>query len=133
MFRWAAVRQPAVGEWVNRLSRLPAPRLNARLGTPIARALANRVGADDEAVQRELQLLPDRLDRVDGMLASGLIGGDTLNAADLQIGCSVRVFLAFPQVAPYLAGRPCEAHARRVLPDTPEPVPLRLPEAWLPA
>ena len=93
----------------------------------------NSVGADDEAVQRELQLLPDRLDRVDGMLASGLIGGDTLNAADLQIGCSVHVFLAFPQVAPYLAGRPCEAHARRVLPDTPEPVPLRLPEAWLPA
>lgn len=133
MFRWAAVRQPAVREWVNRLSGLPAPKLNARLATPIARALANKVGADDEAVRRELRLLPERLDRVDGMLASGLIGAAALNAADLQIGCSTRVFLTFPQIAPHLAGRPCEAHALRVMPEAPGPVPLRLPEEWLPA
>ena len=78
-------------------------------------------------------LLPERLDRVDELLASGLIGGETLNAADLQIGCSVRTFLTFAQVAPFVEGRPCAAHARRVLPDAPEPVPLVLPEAWLPA
>jgi len=41
--------------------------------------------------------------------------------------------LAFPQVARFVEGRPCAAHARRVLPDAPEPVPLVLPEAWLPA
>jgi glutathione S-transferase len=133
MFRWAAVRQLAVREWVNRLNGLPAPAVGARLAVPIAKSMANKVGADDNAVRRELQLLPERLDRVDELLASGLIGGEQLNAADLQIGCSVRVFLAFGQVAPYVAGRPCEAHARRVLPETPEPVPLRLPEEWLPA
>jgi glutathione S-transferase len=94
--------------------------------------MANRVGADDAGVQRELALLPKRLDRVDELLASRVIGGAQLNAADLQIGCSVRVLLEFPQVAPLLAGRPCEAHARRVLPDTPGPIPARLPEAWLP-
>ena len=132
MFRWATVHQPAVREWVARLSGLPAPRLNARLGVPIARALANQVGADDAGVQDELTLLPARLDRVDELLASGLIGGETLNAADLQIGCSVRVFCEFPQLAPLLAGRPCEAHARRVLPDTPGPIPAHLPEEWLP-
>ena len=132
MFRWAAVRQLEVREWVNRLSGLPAPRLNGRLAVPIARAMANNVGADDAAVQRELALLPERLDRVDDLIAAGVIGGDQLNAADLQIGCSVRVFLEFAQVAPLLAGRPCEAHARRVLPETPGPIPARLPEEWLP-
>jgi hypothetical protein len=45
----------------------------------------------------------------------------------------VRVFLTMPQVAPYVTGRTAEAHARRVLPDAPEPVPLRMPPEWLPA
>jgi glutathione S-transferase len=133
MFRWAAVRQFEVREWVNRLNGLPAPSLGARLATPIAKSMANKVGADDAKVQEELRLLPERLDRVDALLASGLIGGETLNAADLQVGCSVRALLALPQVAPFIAGRPAEAHARRVLPETPEPVPLHLPEAWLPS
>lgn len=132
MFRWAAVRQLEVREWVNRLNGLPAPNVGARLAVPIAKSMANKVGADDAGVQRELRLLPERLDRVDALLASGLIGGETLNAADLQIGCSVRTFLTFPQVATLVEGRPCAAHARRVLPDAPEPVPLRLPEEWLP-
>jgi glutathione S-transferase len=133
MFRWAAVRQVGVREWVQRVSGLPAPSVGARLATPIAKAMANKVGADDETVRRELQLLPERLDRVDELIATGVIGGETLNAADLQIGCSVRTLLAFPQVAPFVEGRPCAAHARRVLPDAPEPVPLVLPETWLPA
>ena len=133
MFRWAAVRQLEVREWVQRQSGLPAPSVGARLGTPIAKSMANKVGADDAGVQHELALLPERLDRVDELLASGLIGGETLNAADLQIGCSVRTFLTFAQLAPFVEGRPCVAHARRVLPDAPEPVPLVLPEAWLPA
>jgi hypothetical protein len=42
------------------------------------------------------------------------------------------VFLSFAQLEPLLAGRPCEAHARRVLPDMPGPIPARLPEEWLP-
>jgi glutathione S-transferase len=131
MFRWAAVRQLPVRTWVNELSGLPAPKLNARLAVPIARAMARKVGADDAGVQRELALLPQRLDRVDELLAAGLIGGPQLNAADLQIGCSVRVLLEFPQLAPLLAGRPCEAHARRVLPETPGPIPARLPDEWI--
>jgi glutathione S-transferase len=94
--------------------------------------MANHVGADDAGVRRELALLPQRLDRVDELLASGLIGGATFNAADLQVGCSVRVLLAFPQLEPLIAGRPCEAHARRVLPDAPGPIPARLPEEWVP-
>ena len=133
MIRWAAVRQLDVRAWIGAQSGMPAPRASARTARPIAARLANQVGADDAGVQRELALLPARLDRVDALLASGVLGGETLNAADLQIGCSVRILLTIPQVAPYVEGRPCEAHARRVLPGAPEPVPLRLPQEWLPA
>jgi glutathione S-transferase len=132
MFRWAAGRQLDVREFVNRTSGLPAPRAGARLAWPIARRMAAKVGASDDGVRRELRLVPERLDHVDALLAEGVIGGETLNAADLQIGCSVRSLLTFGQLVPLLAGRPCEAHARRVLPDAPGPVPARLPEAWLP-
>jgi glutathione S-transferase len=132
MVRWAAVRQLEVREWINRLSGLPAPRLNARLGLPIAKRLADRVGASDEGVREELRLLPQRLDRVDELLSRGVIGGPAFNAADLQIGCSVRVLLTLPQIAPLVADRPAGAHALRVLPQAPGPVPLRLPAEWLP-
>jgi glutathione S-transferase len=132
MVRWAAVRQLDVREWINRLSGIPAPRLNARLALPIAKRLANQVGATDAGVREELRLLPQRLDRVDELLSTGVIGGTVFNAADLQIGCSVRVLLTLPQVAPLVADRPAGAHALRVLPQAPGPVPLRLPEEWLP-
>jgi glutathione S-transferase len=133
IFRWAAVRQAELRVWLNRQSGIPAPALNARLSLPLAKRFANKVGASDEGVREELRLLPERLDRVDALLADCLIGGDELNAADLQIGCSVRVFLTFPQLVPLLAGRPAEAHARRVHPNAVEPVPLRIPVEWLPA
>src|SRR5262249_54224210 len=65
MIRWAAVRQLEVREWANRLNGLPAPNVGARLAVPIVKAMANNVGADDAGVQRELRLLPERLDRID--------------------------------------------------------------------
>ena len=34
----------------------------------------------------DIAALPGQLDRVDGWIADGLIGGDEPNAADLQIG-----------------------------------------------
>jgi glutathione S-transferase len=133
IFRWAAVRQHELRVWLNRQSGIPAPALNARLSLPLAKRFANKVGASDEGVREEMRRLPERLDRVDALLADGLIGGEELNAADLQIGCSIRVFLTFPQLVPLLAGRPAEAHARRVHPNAVGPVPLRIPVEWLPA
>ena len=47
MFRWAAVRQVEVREWVQRLTGLPAPSVGARMSAPIAKSMANKVGADD--------------------------------------------------------------------------------------
>ena len=56
-----------------------------------------------------------------------MIGGEQLNAADFQIGTTVRVMLALEDYAPLIEGRPAEALARRVWPEYPYDVPSLLP------
>ena len=46
-----------------------------------------------------LEALPAQLDRVDALLAEGVIGGERPNAADFQIAPSVRLMLCFDQCA----------------------------------
>jgi hypothetical protein len=70
-------------------------------------------------VAQDLRELPALLDRVDELIADGTLDGPQLNAADWQIGTSVRALLAFEDVGPLVASRPAERHARRVQPDYP--------------
>jgi len=56
------------------------------------------------------------------LIADGTIGQDDPNAADFQIGTTVRVFLAFEDLAPLVEGRPAAALAKRILPEYPGPV-----------
>ena len=71
--------------------------------------------------------LPVLLDRVDELIAEGKIGGDEPNAADFQIGTTVRVFLAYEDLHERIEERLCAELARRVLPDYPGPIPAFLP------
>ena len=100
-------------------SPFPAPRLTGVALTPLVPLFVRQAGATREQVARDLRDLPGLLDHVDALLAEGTIGGERLNAADWQIGTTVRMLLAFEDVAPLVAGRPAEAHALRVLPDYP--------------
>ena len=43
--------------------------------------------------------------------ADGVLGGETVNAADLQIATTSRLMLTIGDVRPFFAGRPAEAHA----------------------
>jgi glutathione S-transferase len=86
--------------------------------------------SDGRRVQRDLAELPGLLDKVDGLIESGVIGGEELGAADFQIGASVRVLIAMQDVGRLVAGRPAEAFALRVVPDYPE-VPAAMPADWL--
>ncbi len=113
-------------------SPLPAPALMGVLFTPLVPLFVLQAGASDERVQRDLAELPGLLDKVDSLLASGVIGGEELGAADFQIGSSVRVLIAMTDVSRLVAGRPAESFARRVMPAYP-PVPAVLPAHWLPA
>src|SRR3954471_17141040 len=73
--------------------------------------------ASGDAIQADLQRLPELLDHVDKLIADGVIGGDQPNAADFQIATSIRLLMAFDQLGPMLEGRPAATWAPKVAPD----------------
>lgn len=131
-FRWCTASDAGFRVWLSRGARLPAPELQARVSLPIARWYQRQSHAYDAAVRRDLERLPALLDRVDRLIAEGTIGGPQANAADLQIGSSVRALGAFPQLAPLLADRDAAELAHRLFPRFPQ-APPALPAAWVPA
>ncbi len=67
--------------------------------------------------------LPTTLDEADRLIADGVIGGEQPNAADFQIGSSVRLLMNLEDLRPGIEPRPCGALARRLFPDYPGHVP----------
>ena len=135
---WAALkRNPgAVPSYqaASRLPRLPGPVV--RVVAPGVIAIERRLnGASDDVVRADLRALPGHLDHVDGLIAGGVLGGDRArpNAADLQIGASVRLLATIGDVRPLLAGRPAERLATELFPDFPGDVPAgAFSPDWLP-
>ena len=105
----------------------------SRTVLPIAKIAANYNHSTDENIRADLAELPQKLDRVDALIAEGVIGGETLNAADYQIGTTVRLLLEFEDLKPYVEGRPAADDARRVLPDYDLGMPKVFPAEWLPS
>ena len=105
----------------------------ARTVLPIAKVAAGYNHSTDDAVRADLVAVPDRLDQVDALLASGVIGGEQLNAADFQIATSVRLLLAYDDLKPYVEGRPAADHARRVVLEYNASFPKVFPAEWLPS
>lgn len=98
-------------------SKLPLPGPVRKLVTPaIARVAAKRNRVSEARARTDLAALPAQLDQVDGWIADGVMGGAQPNAADLQIGSSLRMLGTFGDVRPWLEGRPCLALAQRVVP-----------------
>ncbi len=90
-------------------AKLPLPRSWMRPALPLtARAMALKNGASDSAARADLMALPGMLDRVDAFIGEGVLGGTQPNAADLQIGATIRLLASIGDVAPLIAGRPCE-------------------------
>jgi glutathione S-transferase len=113
----------------------------ARLGIPIGLAVATAApiiaaeirinDADDPAVQADLAAFPGWLDRIDGWIADGTLGGPEPNAADLQIAASLRLAMTLEDLRPAIAARPAGELAMRLVPDFPGHAPPALPAAWL--
>ncbi len=135
---WGALRQrpDAIASYqaASRLPRLPGPVV--RLVAPSVIAIERRMNrAADAALRADLRALPAHLDRVDGWILDGVLGGAREpNAADLQIAPSVRLLATVGDVRPLLAGRPSEALAMALFEDFPGDVPAgAYPADWLPA
>lgn len=77
--------------------------------------------------------LPPALDRVDALIEDGLLAGSEPNAADLQLGATLRLMLNVGDVAQLIEGRPAEAMARRWFPDYDGWIPPgAFPASWIP-
>jgi glutathione S-transferase len=112
--------------------RLPAPVV--QLVAPGAILAERKMNDATQARARaDLAALPGHLDRIDGWLAAGVLGGKTPNAADLQIAASTRLLLTIGDVRPLFAGRPCEQHALELFPQWDGSIPAgAFPAEWLP-
>jgi glutathione S-transferase len=82
----------------------------------------------------DLAGLPELLAHVERLAADGVIGGERPNAADLQIGATLRVLLPIEDLRPLLEGSAGERIARTCFPDYPGAVPAgAFPAGWVPA
>ena len=135
-FVWQGMqRHPAAIVSYSEHSSLPLPNFMARATAPMI-ALAERKlnNASDEATHRDFADLPGHLDRVDGYIADGIIGGENLNVADLQIATTIRLMMTVGDVRALIDGRPCGELARRLFPDWDGDLPVGVfPADWIPA
>lgn len=128
LLRWALSHDHASRVAFGRLIGTPLPELTAATMLPVAAFYGRREDArSTERIRADWAALPAHLDHVDALIAAGTIGGDALNAADFQIGTTLRVMLATPGLAPLISGRPAEALARRVWPEYRYEFPALLP------
>jgi glutathione S-transferase len=133
---WAALRRaPQAMRSYLAGAKLPLPEGMAMLGAPLVLRTAVRMnGASDENVRADLMHLDSHLERADDWIADGVIGREEPNAADLQIGSSIRLMQTLGDLAPRLDGRPVGELARRWFPEYPGSTPaLSLPPPWLAA
>jgi glutathione S-transferase len=96
-----------------------------------ARMMARKNRASDEAAQADLAALPGQLDRIDAWISEGLLGGEQPNAADLQIGSTIRLLLTIGDVSPLITGRPAAELTRYFPPQRGEVPAGVLPAEWL--
>lgn len=130
-----AGRPDQVRRWAQRDEHAGTRRAKQVLARPMARiaATANRATAD--RVRADLAQLPALLDRVDDLMARGVIGDPVApNAADFQVLSSVAAWCVLADLRPLLAGRRCVRRGLELFPQFAEEDTIAggvLPDAWL--
>jgi glutathione S-transferase len=109
LLRWGLVRHAHLRTLVGQQSTVPAPGVAAMLSVPAAWYYARAIGADEAAVRRALAELPRTLDRVDALLAEGVLTLAVPDAATLQVLCSIRSLDGFADLHDHVAAHPCAA------------------------
>jgi glutathione S-transferase len=131
----AFVRKPAVMEsFVGDDVKLPLPRAMLRPSLPLtARLMTLRSKTSDQIARASIAALPGHLDRIDTWIGDGLLGGEHPNAADLQIGSTIRLLMSIGDVRPLIEGRRASELARYFPPMVGEIEAGTLPAEWFPA
>jgi glutathione S-transferase len=128
------LRSPAAMESYAGDAKLPLPQSLLRPALPLtARMMALKNHANEDAAKADLAALPGQLDRIDAWVAEGLLGGELPNAADLQIGSTIRLLMSIADLRPRIEGRPSARLAGYFPPLSGEIPAGVLPAEWLPA
>lgn len=91
-------------------------------------------GISAARLQEDLAGLPEKLAHVETLATDGVIGGAQPNAADLQIGATLRVLLTLDDLRPLLTGSAGERIALECFPEYHGEVPAgAFPAGWTPA
>jgi glutathione S-transferase len=115
-------------------TKLPLPRPMLRPALPLtAKLMAKLNKADDEKAKADLAALPAQLEHIDAWIADGVLGGEQPNAADLQIGSSIRILMTIADVRPLIEGHRALSLTRWFEPQVGEVPAGTLPAQWLPA
>lgn len=131
---WYALdRAPTAIPTFQEHSALPMPAAVRPLLTPAIVALEHRMNRITPAgVRSDLLDLPRHLDRIDGWLQDGTLGGPQQNAADLQIAATLRLLMTMEDLDGPIRARPAGTLTLRVFPEWDGRVPAgTLPADWL--
>jgi glutathione S-transferase len=129
---WALLRhREAVAGYLEG-ARLIMPRFMVTpLAPAVIRILARHHKARDEAVRQDLTALPELLDRIDGWIADGLLGGTEPSVADYQVATSLALLMSLDDLRPAIEARPAGRLALRIAPNYPGRMPPAFPQDWL--
>jgi glutathione S-transferase len=113
------LRSPRAMESYATGAKLPLSPAVMRPAMPLtARLMAIKNRATDEAARSDIASLPAQLDRIDAWIDEGLLGAEQPNAADLQIGSTIRLLMTIGDVRPLVEPRPAARLARYFPPMT---------------
>jgi glutathione S-transferase len=130
---WALPRHPSAVASYLEGSQMPLPRFMVKPLAPlIIRILARDHEATDARVEGDLAALPGILDRIDGWIAEGVIGGPEPNVADLQVATSLALLRTHDDLKPLIDSRPAGELSRRLAAGYPGRMPPAFPASWLP-
>jgi glutathione S-transferase len=114
------------------MARLGMPtRIAVATSGPILRLAIRLNDSTDDTVRSTLASIGPALDKVDRLIAEGVIGRDQPNAADFQIGASVALLRTFEDIREAIDDRPGAGLARRLYPWYPGHVRASFPSEWL--
>lgn len=129
---WAAKHDPSALLPIALASRMGIPGVLLRATMPVlAPLILSAAKVSDRGAQRRLAELPAHLDRVDALLADGVLGSVEPNVADYQVATSLRLLMLLEQVRPFIERRPAGRVALAVAPEYPGAFGPVIPEAWL--
>ena len=136
--RWALIhsitQDPVAAQ--SFLGEANLPSLPLPVAAPMTRAIFRGeqviLGGGVAGAEHWAGELPRLLDHADELIATGTIGGDPPNAADLQIAASIALMLKLEDLRPHVEARPCGRLARRLFPHQVGSIPAgALPGEWL--